>query len=423
MFYFKRHKFMRTFLSVLLAITFLFQPLVTYATISEKLAEAINKISDAVGKVGEIKDAKFDEILEKANSKLEKDQKAYNDAKSKYDKAEKALNDASESEKESLQEKFNVEKINFNNASKDLNKTKDNYKLIEEVVKAAKGENKSAQESATSANDSSKAITGDNVEDKTKTGKMENLNASAINMQTGQETLKKAGENLAKATDFLENTSEFIGNILDKIEPITDLLALIPGAGEVVEVIVKGARAAEHLLKLASDATNILSETFLSMAEKGKTSDADFIKTLAAKSVANAPEVLYDVGSTVLDLVGLDKLMGSAGEKLKDVGSNFLKKHENVEKLVKFLNFDMADEAAKNFADNMNSGVTNFITKHITKDKEKTGEFISTGVKTLFSKAIGSTEESYKKAAGIDSDISATEAWQAKVKNISRIKH
>ncbi|MBP5469661.1 MAG: hypothetical protein J6Z11_10510, partial [Candidatus Riflebacteria bacterium] len=259
-------------------------------------------------------------------------------------------------------------------------------------------------------NNNSKEITGDKVEDKTKTGKMENLNASAINMQTGQDTLKKAGDNLSKATTALEKASEFVGKIQDTFNLFSWALELIPGIGPIVTGIDKVLGLAKDGLKLASDATKILSQTFLSMAEKGKTSDADFVKTLAAKSVANAPELLCDIGKTVIDVVGLDKLLGGAGEKLKDVGSKFLKNHESVDNLVKVLNFDMVGDAAKNFADNMNSGVTNFITNHITKDADNTTKLVTKGAKKLFGSAVKGVEKFYKDVTGVDTGVTASKS-------------
>ena len=409
-FNFKRHKFMRTFLSVLLALTFLFQPLVTYASICEELAKAVNKISDAVGKVGEIKDEKFDEIQKKFEEKQAEDQKVYNDAKSKLDKAQADLNNCSDADKTRYQTKYNNAKSDYDKADKDLNKANENLERIKGIVKTLKGDNKSANEKASSANDNSKAIVGDKVEDKTKTGKMENLNASAINMQTGQGALKKAGDNLAKATTALEGASKFVGKIQDVFNKFSWALEFIPSLGQIVTVIDKALGLAKDGLKLASDATKILSETFLSMAEKGKTSDADFIKTLAAKSVANAPELLCDIGKTVIDVVGLDKLLGGVGDKLKDVGSKFLKNHDKVDDLVKVLKFDAVGEAAENFAKKMNSGVTSFITDHFTKDAEKTTKLITKGAKTLFGSAVKSAEKFYKDVTGVDTGVTASKS-------------
>ena len=409
-FNFKHHKFMRTFLSVLLALTFLFQPLVTYASICEKLAEAVNKISDAVGKVGDIKDSKFDEIQKKFEEKQQEDQEKYNTAKSNLDKAKTALDNASDSDKEAKQAAYDSAKSKYDDANKKLEKANKNLERIKGVVKTLKGDNKSANEKATSANNNSKAITGDKVEDKTKTGKMENINASAINMQTGQDTLKKAGDNLAKATTALEGASKFVGKIQDVFNTFSWALEFIPSLGQIVTAIDKVLGLAKDGLKLASDCTKILSQTFLSMAEKGKTSDADFVKTLAAKSVANAPELLCDIGKTVIDAVGLDKLLGGVGDKLKDVGSKFLKNHEGVNSLVSALKFDMVGDAAKNFAENMNSGVTNFITKHITKDAENTTKLITKGAKTLFGSAVKGAEKFYKDVTGIDTGLTASKS-------------
>lgn len=415
---------MRTFLSVLLALTFLFQPLVTYASICEELAKVVNKISDAVGKVGEIKDEKFDEIQKGFEEKQKEVQEAYDKAKSDYDSkkssldtARRNLDNASESEKARYQEEynsaqsaFNSAQTSYNNASTKLNDVNDKLKIVTDVIKTLKSDNKSANEKASSANDNSRAIVGDKVEDKTKTGKMENINASAINMQTGQDALKKAGENLGKATTALEGASKFVGKIKDVFDKYTWFLTFIPTVGEVVKGITTVLTAAKDILKVASDATKILSETFLSMAEKGKTSDADFIKTLAAKSVANAPELLCDIGKTVIDVVGLDKLLGKAGEKLKDVGSKFLNNHEGINNLVKALKFDAVGEAAENFAKKMNSGVTSFITDHFTKDAEKTTKLITTGAKKLFGSAVKSAEKFYKDVTGVDTGLTASKS-------------
>lgn len=410
MFNFKHHKFMRTFLSVILALTFLFQPLVTYASICEKLAEAVNKISDAVGKVGDIKDSKFDEIQKKFEEKVQEEQKTYDNAKSSLEKAKTALDNASDSDKEAKQAAYDSAKSKSDEAEKKLNTANKHLEKVKDLVKTLKGDNKSAKDKADSANNNSKAITGDKVEDKTKTGKMENINASAINMQTGQDTLKKAGDNLGKATTALEGASKFVGKIKETINKVTDFLEFIPALAGPIKTLNTVLSLAKDGLKLASDCTKILSQTFLSMAEKGKTSDADFVKTLAAKSVANAPELLCDIGKTVIDAVGLDKLLGKAGDKLKDVGSKFLKNHDKVNDLVKVLKFDMVGEAAKNFAENMNSGVTNFITDHITKDADKTTKLITKGAKTLFGSAVKGVEKFYKDVSGVDTSVTASKS-------------